>query len=150
MTHVLIVEDGHEYIDTLGRFLAEDARWSRAGSGPEALAFMADTSVDVVLLDMRFDRTPADQLLGDLDQLAERFNGDRVQARGHLEDHQGMFILSALREAGVNVPVIVSYDFGLEPGRFARLETRFAPVAYLADNASVGELRAALAWAKGV
>ena len=34
MTHVLIVEDGHEYIDTLGRFLAEDARWSRAGSGP--------------------------------------------------------------------------------------------------------------------
>ncbi len=132
---VLVIEDGHEYSETLGRFLADRLALERAGSGPEALERLGRGPVDVVFLDMRFDRTPEEQLLGDLDELVDRFNGDRTQARRFRQDHQGTYVLAALREAGHGVPVVMSYDFDGEPRRFAKLAKRFAPVRYLTDDA---------------
>lgn len=144
---VLVIEDGFEYIETLGRFLPEIA-WERAGSGPEGLARLQQGGIDAVFLDMRFDRVPLDQLLGDLEATADRFNGDPVQARAYLEDHQGLFVLAALREAGVTLPVLLSYDFDGEPRRWEKLAARHAPVDYLPDNASpadiAGRLRASV------
>ncbi|MBX2803059.1 MAG: hypothetical protein KTR31_35585 [Myxococcales bacterium] len=137
---VLVVEDGTEYIDTLGRFLAQGFAWSRAGSGPEALALLAHPGADVVFLDMRFDRTPEAQLLGDRQAAARRFNGDAVQARRYLEDHQGNFILAAIRAAGHDTPVLLSHDFTSEPRRWAKLSTRYAPVDFLIDVASPSEV----------
>lgn len=133
---VLVVEDGFEYSELLGRFLAEGFVWTRAGSGPAALAALAERAFDAVYLDMRFDRVPLGELLGDVEATADRFNGDDVQARAFLEDHQGLYVLDALREAGYRLPVLLSYDFEAEPARWERLERRHRPVDYVPDNAS--------------
>jgi len=137
---VLVIEDGFEYSETLTRFLADGYSWERAGSGPVALERLVAESFDVVFLDMRFDRAPEDQLLGDLEAAADRLNGDPVAARRFLEDHQGNYILAALRAEGHTVPVLVSYDFDGEPRRWARLQKRFAPLDYLPDNAGPADI----------
>jgi CheY-like chemotaxis protein len=142
--NVLVVEDGSEYVDTLGRFLRDGFAWTRAGCGAEALAALGSAPCDAVFLDMRFDRCPADRLLGNLEHAIDRFNGDPIQARRFLEDHQGAFILAAIREAGHRTPVLVSYDFGGEPRRWERIAVRQAPVAWVPGNAGPGEIAAAL------
>jgi DNA-binding response OmpR family regulator len=129
---VLVVEDGTEYVDVFRRFLADRLEVERAGSGPEALDRLARGGVDAVFLDMRFDRAPA--LLGDPEEVAEAFNGDLVQARAHLEDQQGLYVLAAIRDAGNRVPVLLSYDFSSEPRRWDRLRARHAPVDHLPDG----------------
>ena len=145
---VLVVEDGVEYTETLQRFLANDGEFTfvRAGSGPDALRALSKSSFDVVFLDMRFDRIPEDQLIGDPIAAADRFNGDAVQARRFLEDHQGNYILAALREQGHGVPVLMSYDFSGEPRRWENLSARYGPLDFLVDVASptevAGRLRA--------
>ena len=132
---VLVIEDGHEYSETMGRFLSGQLVLERAGSGPEALERLARGGVDVVFLDMRFDRTPEELLLGDVEDLVDRFNGDRTQARRFRQDHQGTYVLAALREGGHEVPVVMSYDFDGEPRRWQRLVDRMAPLDYVPDNA---------------
>ncbi|MCK6504788.1 response regulator [Myxococcota bacterium] len=139
---VLVVEDGHEYITNLDRFLAADFAFTRAGDGPQALALLAEAPFDVVFLDMRFDR--AEALLGDLDELSDRFAGDRGRARRFLEDNQGTYVLAALRAAGHRQPALFSYDFGGEPRRLKNLEGRYAPVAWLSDAAGPADIRQAL------
>ncbi len=137
---VLVIEDGYEYCETLERFLPVGFEWVRSGSGPQALARLADEDFDAIFLDMRFDRAPEGELLGDLEQVADRFNGDPVQARRYLEDHQGTWILTALREAGHRQPVLLSYDFDQEMRRWARLRERHGPVDFLPDNASPADI----------
>ena len=139
---VLVVEDGHEYLTNLERFLGEDFVFQRAGDGPAALEMLAGARFDALFLDMRFDR--AERLLGDLDELVDRFAGDRGRARRFLEDHQGTYVLAALREAGHRQPVLMSYDFDGEPRRFRNLEGRYGPLGYLSDAAGPAEIRAAL------
>lgn len=133
---VLVVEDGYEYFDTFSRFLAEDFDWVRAGHAEEALLFLAEAEFDAVLLDMCFDRIPEGQLLGDVHEAAERFNGDRQRGLLFLQEYQGNYILASIRQAGFVGPVILSYDFDDEPRRWRHLSGRFPPLAYLPDNFS--------------
>lgn len=140
--NVLIVEDGSEYVETFGRFLP-DIRWTRAGDGRDALERWSG-GFDAVFLDMRFDRVDESRLLGDAAHVAEQFNGDLEQARRYLEDHQGNFVLAALRDAGCGLPVLMSYDFSEEPRRWERIEKRYGPVSYLADNAGPDDVKRAL------
>ena len=152
MARVLVIEDGTEYVDAYQRFLAGgELAFERAGSGVQALARLADGSpVDAIVLDMRFDRAPEGELLGDIDEVAERFNGDLVQARQFVEDHQGTYILAAIRAAGCVTPVLLSYDFTTEPRRWERLAARYAPVAFVADEAGPAEVGEALrGWVRG-
>ncbi len=144
---VLIVEDGTEYSTTLGRFLSESFEFVRAGDAAEALAALGRGGFDVVFLDMRFDRVPVESLLGDLQAHTARLGGDRQRARRFLEDNQGTFVLAALREAGHQLPVVFSYDFGEEPRRFRNLSQRFGPLQFLDSNAGPVEIREALAGA---
>ena len=137
---VLIVEDGHEYLENLQQFLPDGFVWQRVGSGPQALAWLEENEAVAIFLDMRFDRAPAGELLGDLAEAADRFNGDPVQARRFLEDHQGNYVLAALRQAGFKTPVLMSYDFDAEPKRWARIAGKFGPVDYLPDNASPADI----------
>ncbi len=141
---VLVVEDGSEYSDTLSRFLREGFSWTRAGSGGEALALLGTEEYHAVFLDMRFDRCAPDRLFGNLDEAIDRFNGDPIQARRFLEDHQGTWILAAIRQAGHATPVLFSYDFGSEPRRWERIRARQAPVAWVPGNAGPGEIAVAL------
>lgn len=151
MQRVLIIEDGLEYSETLARFLGDQFTFERAGSGPEALARLGQgPPPTAVFLDMRFDRTPEEELWGDLDDLLDRFNGDPAQARRFREDHQGTFVLARLRQAGITLPVLLSYDFDGEPRRWQRLQQRFGPVDFLPDNASPHDVASRLeALAKG-
>lgn len=140
MIRVLIVEDGHEYSETLGRFLREGFEWVRAGSGGEALQRLGSERFDAVFLDMRFDRVSDQALLGDLDATAARFNGDPARARRFLQENQGAVILSALRAAGLQVPVLLSYAFDEEPRRWARLAATLGPVDYVPDAAGPADV----------
>ena len=143
-TRVLVIEDGYEYSETLARFLTEGFIWERAGSGPEALELLKTERFDAIFLDMRFDRVPLDRLLGDLETTADRFNGDPIQAQQFLEDHQGNYVLKALRDAGHVVPVLMSYDFESEPRRWERIAARYGPVDFLPDNAGPADISARL------
>lgn len=144
---VLIVEDGHEYVTAYTRFLGDRFSFVRAGDGPEALDCVATTRFACVVLDMRFDR--AERLLGDEAALLARM-GSQERARRFLENNQGTYILAALRDAGCDLPVVLSYDFGAEPRRFRNLERRYAPVRYIDDAAGPREILAALQAACGL
>lgn len=146
---VLVVEDGEEYTLNLRRFLTEPFVFSRAGDGASALGLLAAEAFDIVFLDMRFDRVLPGQLLGDLAETAERFNGDPVRARQFLEEHQGAYILQAVRAAGHALPAVFSHDFDGEPRRWANLVRLYAPVSYLPDNAAPSDIRATLLRAAG-
>ncbi len=131
---VLVIEDGFEYIEMMTRFAPPGVQLVRAGSGPAALASLGESAWDAAYLDMCFDRVEPAELLGDVAATADRFNGDTGQAVAWLENHQGNYILAAIREAGHELPVLMSYDFEAEPRRFARLRSRFGPLAYVPDN----------------
>lgn len=149
MVRVLIVEDGFEYRDTFTRYAGEQFSFTRAGDGDEALAACAAADFDVLFLDMRFDRIEAGRLFGDLAETAERFNGDPVRATRFLEENQGVYVLAALRAAGVDTPAVFSHDFSGEPRRWSALERKYAPVAWLPDNASPAQIKALLSGAAG-
>lgn len=136
---VLVVEDGHEYITNLERFLAEDFTFVRAGDGETALDLLSTQSFAVIFLDMKFDR--AERLLGDIQALKRRFAGDEERAKQFLENNQGAYVLSALREAGHSQPVLFSYDFDSEPRRFKNLLRRYGPLDYLTDTATPHDIR---------
>ena len=89
-TPVLIIEDGFEYIDRAHHWLSDDFEFTRAGHGAEALALLGETAYELIYLDMNFNRTPADQLMGSWSEIAERLGGDREQAKAFLESHQGV------------------------------------------------------------
>lgn len=137
---VLVVEDGHEYTETLTRFLADGFAWTRAGSGGAALALLTEEAFDAVFLDMRFDRVPVGALLGDLEAATARF-GDEERAVQFLMDNQGTVILTALRNAQHRLPVLMSYAFDEEPRRFERLAATYGPVDYVPDAAGPTDIR---------
>ena len=139
---VLVVEDGLEYTTSFERFIGAPFEFVRAGSGREALEALATGSFDLLFLDMRFDR--ATELLGDLQALVDRYNGDSARARRFLEDNQGAYVLAAIRDAGHGQPALMSYDFDGEPRRFENLRARYGPLAYLTDTAGPQETRKAL------
>ena len=139
MIRVLVIEDGYEYIENLQRFMGEGFFLGRAGSGPEALERLGAKEWDVILMDMCFDRCPI--LLGESPELLGRLGGEPGRVRMHLEQHQGTYILAAIRDAGHHIPVVFSYDFDAEPRRFSNLLKRYAPVSYLDDVAGPPEFR---------
>lgn len=139
---ILVIEDGSEYVENLHRFLSDEFHFERAGDGFDALDRLGAEPWDAIFLDMRFDRSG--RLVGDLDGLVDRFLGDQDRARRFLIDNQGAYVLAALRDAGHAQPVLFSYDFDGEPRRYRNLESRYGPLAYLADTADPGQIREAL------
>mgnify|MGYP001768193921 CR=1 FL=1 len=112
MRRVLVIEDGTEYAEFTRLFLGSDFEVVAAQSGAEALRVAGAGSVDVLLIDLRFDRAPAGVLVGDVDATAERlFAGDRPRALRHLQDQQGVLILAELRQAGHVQPAVFVHEF---------------------------------------
>jgi CheY-like chemotaxis protein len=141
---VLVVEDGDEYLTNLSTFVADGFAYRQAKSGEEACRMMAERRPDLVYLDMRFDRTPEDQLLGNMVELTARFNGDMTRARRFQQDNQGLFVLRALRDVGYGGPVILSYDFAAEERRFAALSAKDPALRYCPDYADAATIRQAI------
>jgi CheY-like chemotaxis protein len=129
---VLIIEDGDEYRENLTRFVPGPT-WIQARSASQALEILERTRVDLIYLDMRFDRIPRADLVGD----------HAAATRQHyLETNQGLFILNALAEVGSTVPVILAYDFAREAARLKHLQARHPHLAWVPDAVTPEEIRA--------
>ena len=136
---VLIVEDGDEYLESLSRFVP-GPRYLQAKSAAAALAVLVAGGVDLLYLDMRFDRIPRAALAGDHGALAAEL-GDPERAWVHLEKNQGLYILDALRAAGYgSLPVVVAYDFSHEPQRLAYLRGLYPRLTWVGDAVTAEEI----------
>jgi CheY-like chemotaxis protein len=139
---VLIIEDGDEYRENLTRFVPGPT-YLQVHSGALALALLATTPVDLIYLDMRFDRIPQGDLLGDHALATRDHNGDPDRGWRFLAMNQGLFILAALRQAGHGrVPTILAYDFSREPQRLAHLQRVHPGLRWVPDAVTPAEIRA--------
>ncbi len=111
MDTLLIVEDGLEYFDFFRLFLEKEHSYLHAQAGHAAFEQLAEEEVTLVVLDMRFERSPAEDLLGDVDNVAEDyFGGDLTRAQRYIEDNQGTMILAEMRDRGYQHPVLFVSD----------------------------------------
>jgi hypothetical protein len=138
---ILIVEDGDEYLDNLGRFVP-GPRYLQAHHAAGALEILGGGAVDLVYLDMRFDRVPLADLVGDHVQATREHNGDPVRAWRHLQNNQGLYILDALRRAGHgHLPSILAYDFSREPRRYEHLLRVHPSLHWVPDAVTPAQIR---------
>jgi CheY-like chemotaxis protein len=118
---ILIIEDGDEYRANLSRFV-RGYTYLQAHNGQDALEILQSTQVDLIYLDMRFDRIPKEHLMGDHAQITQDQNGDPMRGWTYLANNQGLYILAHLRAHDFgDLPVIVAYDFSREQQRFEHL-----------------------------
>ncbi len=137
---ILVVEDGSEYVEGFERLAAArgmPAAFSRACDLESALAALASSAHDAVFLDVVFDRTPENRLAGDVEALVARFGGDRARAVRHLATQQGFHVLDALAVRLELLPVVLAYDFSVEPQRLETLRRRVPFLAGLPDGTSL-------------
>jgi len=122
---LLVVEDGTEYEEFARLFLGDAFEVCVAHSGAEALGLLP---VDAVLMDLRFDRCPARDLVGNVAETADSlFGGDRARSLRYLQDQQGTLVLAELRLAGCDVPVVFIHDF--PPRRLGNLQRLYGDVS---------------------
>lgn len=111
MGTLLVVEDGMEYLDFFRLFIKGEHEYLHTQSGEAAVEVLDDGAVDMVILDMRFDRSDPEELLGDVKQVAsEYFGGDMGRAQRYVEENQGTLVLAAMREAEHHQPVLFVHD----------------------------------------
>jgi len=127
MMKLLIIEDGTEYEAFARLFLADQCDIRAAHCAEEALGLLADFSADRLLVDLRFDRSDEEALVGDAGATAERlFAGDLAQAVDYLKENQGALILASLRRAGHDQPAVFVHDF--RQARLANLKRLYGDV----------------------
>ena len=137
---VLVVEDGSEYVEGFERLASARGlgiAFSRARDLESARAALAPHGPDALFLDVVFDRTPEDRLVGDAEALVARFGGDRARAVRHLATHQGFYVLDALAPLLPRIPVVLAYDFAAEPQRLEALRVRVQGLRGLPDCTSL-------------
>ena len=136
---VLVVEDGTEYTDAFRALAASDAvELVRSGDGADARRILAERRVDALFLDVVFDRTPPERLVGSLEEVIRRFGGDRQRAERHLAENQGFYLVSELAPLLPDgVRVVLAYDFSAEPERLAALRERCAQLSGITDGAPI-------------
>lgn len=123
---ILLIEDGCEYEEFVRAFLPE-LDLVVAHDGAEALAALERGAVDALLVDLRFERTPDERLVGDVPGLARRaFGGDEERARRWLRDQQGTLVLEALRAHGFVQRAVFVHAFA--PERLANLRRLYGDV----------------------
>jgi len=142
MRQLLVVEDGQEYSEFARLFLSDAFDVRTASSAHEAMQMAAATDFDAFLFDLRFDRTPASTLVGDVEEIASRlFGGDLERALRYVQDQQGTLILGELRAAGYYQPAVFIHDF--RERRLLNLRKLYGHVSAVASF-SAAEIRAAL------
>jgi len=145
---VLVIEDGTEYIEAFHRLAApeSDMEFLRAGCAAEARRALTEGRPDAVFLDVVFDRTPVEELAGDLEELTARFSGDRAAALDHVVRNQGFYVADALAPlVPSGVLVLLAYDFSAEPARLAALREKLPGLEGIRDGTAISELLEKLA-----
>jgi hypothetical protein len=141
---VLIVEDGNEYLENLSRFVL-GPRYLQAHHGADAIQVLTRGTVDLVYLDMRFDRIERSLLLGDHAAVTRESNQDAARAWRYLQNNQGLFILEAMRSAGLStIPVILAYDFSREDKRWQHLKNQHQSLAWVPDAVTPAQILRAM------
>lgn len=141
---ILIIEDGDEYRDSLTRFVP-GPRYHQARSAAAALTHLATHPIDLIYLDMRFDRIPHADLVGDHAAATTAHDGDPARGWRYLQNNQGLYILDALARAGqADRPTLLSYDFSREPARWRALSRRYPRLQWVTDAISPAEIRACM------
>lgn len=111
MKHLLVIEDGNEYADFARLFLPA-FMVHQTQTAAATFALLGRTRVAALLIDLRFDRTPTEALLGDVAATAARlFGGNQGRALRYLQDQQGVLILAELRSRGHHQPAVFIHDF---------------------------------------
>jgi len=127
-------------MSTLARFVP-GPRYAQVKSGAAVLAALRRGGVDLVYLDMRFDRVPLGDLLGDHREATRRHNGDPAKGWRHLQNHQGLYILDHMVEHGFgDVPVILAYDFSREARRLEFLRRKVPRLHWVGDAVTPEEV----------
>lgn len=130
MKRLLVIEDGNEYAEFARLFLAAHFQILTAQRAADALAYLRSEPVDVLLIDLRFDRSVEADLVGDVTATAHRlFAGDRERALRHLQDQQGVLILAELRAAGFRQRAVFIHEF--LPRRMENLRRLYGSVRAL-------------------
>ncbi len=140
---VLIVEDGTEYRDAFHRLSPEGAtvEWLHASDAAAARRLLAQREVDAVFLDVVFDRTPPEDLVGDREALAARFAGDRSRALAHLAAHQGFYVAADLAPVlSPGILVLLAYDFTGDPERLEALRRTLPGLEGVEEGVSASRL----------
>jgi len=138
---VLVVEDGNEYMENLSRYV-QGPEYVQARSAATAINVLRSRRIDLVYLDMRFDRIPVSELVGDHGKATRDHNGDPERGWRYLQNNQGLFILDALRQAGFgHLPVVLAYDFSREQRRFDFLRATWPGLKWVSDAATAKEVR---------
>jgi hypothetical protein len=142
---LLLVEDGTEYTDAFRNLAASDPRFPielvRAGDCEEARRVLSERPVDAVFLDVVFDRTPPERLVGDLETQIRRFGGDQRRAERHLAENQGFYVFRDLAPLlPESVPVVLAYDFSAEPERLAALRKRRERLSGVPDGTPISRV----------
>lgn len=137
---VLVVEDGNEYLNNLSQYVP-GPNYIQAHCGQEAIDILEKSDVDIIYLDMRFDRIPATQLLGDHEAVTREHNDDPDRGWKFLMNNQGLYILAAIRQEGfAGLPVVVAYDFSKERRRFENLKKVYPKLEWVSDAVSFEEV----------
>ncbi|MGE5414862.1 MAG: hypothetical protein ACM3NW_11840 [Syntrophomonadaceae bacterium] len=140
---VLVVEDGAEYLDAFRRLAgpAEPIEWLHAADGAAARDVLARRRVDAGFLDVVFDRTPPERLLGAGAEVGRRFAGDEARLREHLARQQGFYVLGEIASAlPVPARVVLAHDFSAEPARLAALRATVPRLEGVAESATASEI----------
>jgi hypothetical protein len=140
---VLVLEDGTEYTEAFGRLSGDvgPVELLRASHAADARAILAARRVDAVFLDVVFDRTRPESLVGDREELERRFPGDRARIIEHLALHQGFYLLAELaRSIPAGTPVLLAHDFSSEPGRLAALRTAVPSLEGVPESATTTQI----------
>ena len=144
-TRILVVEDGFEYTRALERIADGAAEFVRAADAEEAEGLLRRSAFDAVFLDVVFDRTPVERLVGRGDELDGRFGRNAAGATEHLANRQGFYIADVL--APVLTPsarVIMAYDFTADPERLELLRARIPSLEGIREGTGLDDVLARL------
>ena len=108
---LLIIEDGDEYLRFFSRYLTSytytQARTLRAC----LTALGNDPAPNGIVLDLRLDRVPRQDLTGDAGEIAtSMFGGEMDAAWRYVIDNQGFLLLREIRDAGHDQPALIISD----------------------------------------
>jgi len=144
-TRILVVEDGFEYTRALERIADGVAEFVRAADAEEAESLLRRSAFDAVLLDVVFDRTPEERLVGRGSELDARFGRNASGATEHLANRQGFYIADVLAPALTpSARVIMAYDFSADPERLELLRGRIPGLEGIREGTGLDDVLARL------
>jgi len=130
---LLIVEDGDEYLEFFERHL-RGYRLIQAHDAAETLDALKRNLVDVIVMDLRFDRIERERLVGDVLAISRtRFGQDTdlSEAWRYMADKQGFLITRTLRDKGYEEPILIIED--LPERQIANLSKLYGRIAVVPE-----------------